>query len=264
MKVHLLGTAAADGWPNPFCRCSSCQDLRNNGVIRAQSSALIDEKVLVECGPDLARSAERHGAVLDKIEHLIVTHGHWDHASGIPLLIRQWAKVDTPLNVIAPPLALRALQHWVAENSRIEWIEAMPFRPIPIGDYIVVPLLGNHEAFGESGILPLITDGEVFILWATDTGPIPDETIRALSTHPLDLVLLDETWGELAGPHQDHLNLNSFSEAISQLRRCGAITEKTHVAPIHMSHRNPPTKRLKDRITAMGAHLYFDGDVIEL
>lgn len=264
MKVQLLGTAAADGWPNPFCTCLSCEDSRLNGVIRSQSSALIDERLLIECGPELPRNAERHRVLLEEIEHLVVTHGHWDHCSGIPLLIRQWAKVDAPLNVIAPSLTLRSLQQWVSSDSQVEWIEALPFRPIALGEYVVVPLLANHESFGEAGILPLITDGDSYVLWATDTGPLPDETIRALSTHPLDLIFLDETWGELSGPHSDHLNLNSFGETISQLKNCGAITGKTHISPIHMSHRNPPTQILREKIRQMGAKLPFDGDVIRL
>ena len=264
MKVQLLGTAAADGWPNPFCECPSCESLRLDGVIRAQSSALIDDLLLLECGPDLPRSAERHHVLLNEIEHLIVTHGHWDHCSGIPLIIRQWAKVNAPLNVIAPPMALRSLQHWVSSDNQIEWIEAVPFRPIALGDYVVVPLLANHEAFGESGILPLVTDGDAFVLWATDTGPLPDETIHALSSHPLDLIFLDQTWGNIMGPHSDHLNLNSFGEAIKQMKSCGAITDKTHIAPIHMSHRNPPGRILEKRLRALGAKLPFDGDVIRL
>jgi adenosylcobinamide kinase/adenosylcobinamide-phosphate guanylyltransferase len=264
VKVQLLGTAAADGWPNPFCECPSCESLRLDGVIRAQSAALIDDRLLLECGPDLPRSAERHHVLLNQIEHLIVTHGHWDHCSGIPLIIRQWAKVNSPLNVIAPSMALRSLQHWVSPDSQIEWIEAVTFRPIALGDYVVVPLLANHEAFGESGILPLVTDGDSFVLWATDTGPLPEETIRALRSHPLDLVFLDETWGNIAGPHLDHLNLNSFGEAVSQLRDCGAITDKTHIAPIHLSHRNPSVNALQKRLRDMGARLPFDGDVIRL
>ncbi|OIQ68074.1 hypothetical protein GALL_503400 [mine drainage metagenome] len=172
--------------------------------------------------------------------------------------------MNAPLNVIAPTLTLRSLQQWVSTDSQIEWIEAVPFRPIALGDYVVVPLLANHEAFGESGILPLVTDGDSFVLWATDTGPLPDETIRALRNHPLDLVFLDQTWGEMPGPHSDHLNLNSFGGAIEELKSCGAITQKTHIAPIHMSHRNPPTQVLRERITRLGARLPFDGDVIRL
>jgi adenosylcobinamide kinase/adenosylcobinamide-phosphate guanylyltransferase len=264
VKVQLLGTATADGWPNPFCECSSCESLRLDSVIRAQSSALIDDRLLLECGPDLPRSAERHHVLLNGIEHLVVTHGHWDHCSGIPLLIRKWAKVNAPLNVITPLMALRSLQHWVSSDSQIEWIEAVLFRPIALGDYVVVPLLANHEAFGESGILPLVTDGDAFVLWATDTGPLPDETIRALRNHPLDLIFLDQTWGNIPGPHLDHLNLDSFGEAISQLKKCGAITEKTHVAPIHMNHRNPSVNVLQKRLRSMSAQLPFDGDVIRL
>jgi len=225
---------------------------------------MIDNRLLLECGPDLPRSAERHHVLLNEVEHLIVTHGHWDHCSGIPLLIRQWAKVEAPLNVIAPPLALRALQQWVSMDNQIEWIEATPFRPIALGDYVVVPLLANHEAFGESGILPLITDGDSYMLWATDTGPLPGETLRALRGHPLDLIFLDQTWGNFPGPHLDHLNLNSFGETIAQLRECGAVTERTHISPIHMSHRNPSPKVLQEKLLAVGAKLPFDGDVIRI
>ncbi|MBB1048698.1 cobalamin biosynthesis protein CobU, partial [Dietzia cercidiphylli] len=34
MEVVLLGTGAADGWPNPFCRCDSCLDALRRGEVR--------------------------------------------------------------------------------------------------------------------------------------------------------------------------------------------------------------------------------------
>jgi hypothetical protein len=48
------------------------------------------------------------------------------------------------------------------------------------------------------------------------------------------------------------------------LRDCGAITDKTHIAPIHLSHRNPSVNALQKRLRDMGARLPFDGDVIRL
>jgi adenosylcobinamide kinase/adenosylcobinamide-phosphate guanylyltransferase len=46
VEVTLLGTGAADGWPNAFCRCASCAVPRGTGEIRSQSSALGDDVLL--------------------------------------------------------------------------------------------------------------------------------------------------------------------------------------------------------------------------
>ena len=48
MEVVLLGTGAADGWPNPFCRCGSCGGARRLGVVRGQTSALVDDELLID------------------------------------------------------------------------------------------------------------------------------------------------------------------------------------------------------------------------
>ncbi|MDQ1602967.1 MAG: hypothetical protein QOE01_812, partial [Actinomycetota bacterium] len=37
VRVQLLGTAAAGGWPNPFCECASCATLRRAGETRGQT-----------------------------------------------------------------------------------------------------------------------------------------------------------------------------------------------------------------------------------
>ena len=52
MHVRLLGTGAADGWPNPWCSCESCADARARGESRRQTSVLLDGGVLLEEDPD--------------------------------------------------------------------------------------------------------------------------------------------------------------------------------------------------------------------
>ena len=42
VRIDLLGTGSADGWPNPFCRCASCDTERADGYARRPSSALVD------------------------------------------------------------------------------------------------------------------------------------------------------------------------------------------------------------------------------
>ena len=45
MKIHILGTAAAEGFPAMFCECDTCKIARAEGgrSIRARSQAVIDE-----------------------------------------------------------------------------------------------------------------------------------------------------------------------------------------------------------------------------
>ena len=55
VKITFLGTAAAEGYPNPFCRCENCEGARKVGgrALRKRASALIDDQLLIDFGPDL-------------------------------------------------------------------------------------------------------------------------------------------------------------------------------------------------------------------
>ena len=90
MEVVLLGTGAADGWPNPFCRCGSCGEARRLGVVRGQTSALVDDELLIDCGPEAPSSAVRLGRTLASVRHLLITHAHADHLAPQALLFRSW------------------------------------------------------------------------------------------------------------------------------------------------------------------------------
>ncbi|MFL6070316.1 MAG: MBL fold metallo-hydrolase, partial [Actinomycetes bacterium] len=79
MKVQLLGTGSADGWPNAFCLCASCQAARREGHVRGQTGALVDNQLLIDCGPEIPAAANRHGADLSTVRTLLFTHAHPDH-----------------------------------------------------------------------------------------------------------------------------------------------------------------------------------------
>lgn len=53
MELVLLGTGAADGWPNPFCTCPSVLAALSSGTIRGHTAALVDNRILLDCGPEL-------------------------------------------------------------------------------------------------------------------------------------------------------------------------------------------------------------------
>ena len=63
MRVRMLGTGSSDGWPNPWCTCASCAAARADGVLRGQTSALVDDRLLIDLGPDGVRAAGDLSAV---------------------------------------------------------------------------------------------------------------------------------------------------------------------------------------------------------
>jgi phosphoribosyl 1,2-cyclic phosphodiesterase len=65
MRLRLLGTGASDGWPNPWCGCPSCRAAAAAGVVRGQTSALLDDRLMLEIGPEAPRAAVRQGVSLE-------------------------------------------------------------------------------------------------------------------------------------------------------------------------------------------------------
>ncbi|MDQ1616716.1 MAG: adenosylcobinamide kinase / adenosylcobinamide-phosphate guanylyltransferase, partial [Actinomycetota bacterium] len=128
MRVQLLGTAAAGGWPNPFCECASCSTLRRAGETRGQTAALVDDVLMLDCGPDAGRTATRLGRSLSAVRHLLVTHAHHDHLEPAALLWRSWAERSEPLDLVGPPEVVDTVRDWLAPSDPVR------LRPVQPGD----------------------------------------------------------------------------------------------------------------------------------
>ena len=269
-EVVLLGSGAADGWPNPFCRCASCTAARAAGERRGHSSALIDGTVLIDCGPDVLAGATHAGVDLVGVRYLLLTHDHFDHLAGQALLIRSWAGARTPLDVIGPPAALAACRDWIADPDPVR------LRPVAAGDeatltgddgdYLVRVLAAAHTStLGEPAVLYDVTaldgrgDRAARLLWAADTGPLPAATLDAVAGADLDLLLLEETFGRFVDHGADHHDLDSFPRTLAALRAGGAVGDRTRVVAIHLSHHNPPPAQLAGILAAWGAEIGVDG-----
>jgi adenosylcobinamide kinase/adenosylcobinamide-phosphate guanylyltransferase len=102
MKVQLLGTGSADGWPNPFCDCASCAWARREDVVRGHTGVLVDDVLMLDCGPDVPRNAARLGVSLSGVRWLLLGHAHPDHTGPQALMWRSWSTVAAqPLEVDA-------------------------------------------------------------------------------------------------------------------------------------------------------------------
>ena len=260
MEVVLLGTGAADGWPNAFCTCASCQTARTTGTLRSPTAALVDGTLLLDCGPDVARGAERTGRSLAGVRHVLVTHEHPDHCDPAVLLWRRWAGHRELLEVHGPPAVVETCAPWLAPEDPVRLRAVSPGESLQLGPHRVRALAGTHEVpvllwdvTGPSGAR---------LLYATDTGPLPPESVEAVAGRAYDLVLLELTFGTRTHHRTGHLDDATFPRELARLRAVGAVTDDTDVVAVHLGHHNPPEPILSRRLGAWGARAVGDGDVL--
>jgi len=253
MRIRLLGTGSAEGWPNPWCSCGSCMSAAAQGVLRGHTSALVDDRLLIDCGG--AHAALRQGASLTGVRTALVTHRHLDHHDPSLWHWRGRAEGRYPLTLVAPPLVLADAAYRL--TSDITTVAARPGEELTVDGYRVRVLPAEHS---EDAVLYDVTGpGGGRLLYATDTGVLPRQTVELARDRAYDVVLL-----ELAGaPGSSHLTLATWPGQVARLRAAGAITAGTRVLAVHLGHGNPPPDELDRRLLALGARAGRDGELLD-
>lgn len=292
MRVRMLGTGSADGWPNPFCSCASCASQRSIGSTRDCTAALVDQHILIDCGPTVPAAASRAGLDLGTVQHVLITHGHPDHLAPAFLLWRQWISGLPELHLWAPAHALALCSDWIAPGAPVRLHAIAP------GDVLDLHMHPSDTQQWASGSQPSTGSGEpryrvrvhaaahghgngdvladealLFdleapdgsrLLYATDTGSLPERTMDALAGQGFDLLLVDATFGERADHGTGHLDLSTLPVVLQGLRETGALTTASDVVAVHLSHHNPPADALSEILASMGARIVDDLDLIDV
>lgn len=278
MRVTILGSGAADGWPQPFCHCASCEYAREHSVVRARSGVLVDDTVLIDPSPDTTTSVARGRLTLDRVSTILIGHAHPDHVDPSLLLSRHW--IDQrhglgKLDVYAPQSALDLIEPWLDPAALSSG--TITLHPVVIGAEIelasghrVTALPAEHSigfdandpAAVEAVLWQVRSADNQVLLYAADTGPIKPSTFDLM--HPADLVLIEETFGDVTDHDTAHLDLATFPGQIATMRERGIITEHSEVVAIHLSHFNPREPELMRRLGAWGVRAGRDLDVFDL
>ncbi|MDH3010984.1 MULTISPECIES: bifunctional adenosylcobinamide kinase/adenosylcobinamide-phosphate guanylyltransferase [Gordonia] len=266
MKVTLLGTGAADGWPNAFCRCDSCSDARRRHDFRAQTAALVDNALMLDFGSDAPGSAVRHGASLADVRHVLITHAHADHLAPQSLLFRSWVDGVGELELIGPADALDVCRPWVGPDAGVRFTPVVAGDQVRVGDHDVRVLPARHQVFrdGDAVLYDVTGPDGMRLLWATDTGVWPDDWFDAVTGAEFDAVFLEETFGDREDLSDGHLGLPGFATMVAALRGVGAVVDSTDVVAVHLGHHNPPVGVLRERLRDLGARPGRDGEVLDL
>ncbi len=224
MRIRFLGTTAADGYPNPFCACGNCCRAREAGgkSPRRRSALLINDDLLIDLGPDVISATQAQRIELTRLRYCLQTHEHHLHPA---LFLAHSPATDVPdaprLHFYAAEPVLEQIRRTPSKaglriaaglsdalNLTLHAIE--PFQPFDVGPYRVIPLRAAHDS-AIAPLLYLIEQDERCLFYATDTGPLPEETWEALRRWAgrLDLVIVDHTFG-LEAATARHLNSEQF------------------------------------------------------
>ena len=264
MQVLLLGTGAADGWPNPWCQCASCSWARSTGQVRTHSAVLVDGTLLIDCGPEVPRQADRAGVGLAGVTTILLTHAHPDHIGPMALLWRSWARRKEPLQLLGPATALELCRHWIGPADPVTLTPLEAGEEVHVGHHVIRALAAAHTGAAQDiltadALLYDVTgpDGGR-LLYASDTGPLPSATRAAISGRAYDIVLLELTFGDKTDHGTGHLDFTTFPAVVADMRGTGAITDATDVVAVHLGHNNPAEPELTRRLAMWDARVVPD------
>ncbi len=279
MIITFLGTAAANAYPEAFCRCDNCERARALGgpSLRRRSAVLINDDLLIDLGPDIMTASFAHGRPLTRVRYCLQTHAHADHLDPSHLLSRSPGDgvVDAPrlhfyasaataqraaqlLERDCAPASLLDPEAGERLNLQIHQIDAL--QSFAVGPYQVSAFPANHDPTVEPLLYAVEGDGRA-IFYGTDTATLPEETWQAFHRHKLrfDVVILDHTYGpdELGS---DHLNAQQFVEHVARLNEEGLLADKVRVFATHIAHAgNPVHPELADFAARHDYEVAYDG-----
>lgn len=244
MRVRLLGTGSADGWPNAFCGCAACRSAKR---LRSPTCALADDIVLFDYGPEAARAALRQAGGLSRVRLLLITGAPPGRTPPTPLRALARARGREPLTVIGPPAMVAA------------WADAAePGAPVSF-----TPVTAGAELTLEGYRIRVLATADDDAVAYDVTGPTGTRLLYAPSAvrppgagvpePAYDLLLLGAAVGAPATPD----GLDEFAAQLRALTASGAVSDHSDVVAVQLSHNSPPD--LERRLARWGARVVDDG-----
>ena len=203
MKITFLGTGAAD-W---YRKREEMTDFRRF------SSALIDEVLLIDPGPQVLDALAEFGKDVARIQYIINTHKHKDHFC---------------------EETIRALEAYGAS-----FVDLNDGDCTELGSYTVRAYAGNHSTC-EKTVHFIISDGERTIFYGLDGAWLLYEEVQAIKKYQPDFAVFDATIGNVDGDYRifEHNNLNMILEMKKTLEPYIGRFAISHMArTLHTDHK---------------------------
>lgn len=256
--MQFLGTAAADALPGPLCSCKLCEEARQNPEhMRLRSMFLLDERNLIDCGPDFVAACMKQRLNLSSLENIFVTHTHEDHfcPSNAGMINMSKTRPDVPVDIYLSEGAYEmTVDMREVLGRKYGYFDAAicydkgllrlhPVKtniPFEAGGYRIIAVDTTHRiSKQETGINYLFEKNGRKLLYACDTGFYPPETLRTLNGCKVDSLVLEATWGSLTDRSaESHLNCKAFVQMLDILLDEAIIRNDTHIFATHINHKH--------------------------
>lgn len=245
MKLKYLGTSAAEGIPALFCHCRVCESARHNGgkEMRTRCQSIIDDKILIDFGPDTYWHMIKYGINLASVEICLITHTHGDHLFANDILMRKGnhALYDDPI----PPLKVWGGQGvydmlspngqgYITKDGRVQFEMAVPFEKITFGEYTVTPLPAVHNTV--MPLIYLIEKHNKALLYAHDTDIFDEKVWEYLRGKNISCVSLDCTEGIKHIDYHGHMNFERAVKVKERMIADGIAEANAYFVVSHFSH----------------------------
>lgn len=278
MRLLYLGTVAFEGIPALFCTCEVCRTARALGgrELRTRSQALLDGRLLLDFPPDTYTHMLREGIDLSTVPYGLLTHTHSDHLYAADLTTRAAgfsAVGETSFTLCGRKEAIDAVEDAVRPrrtSMRGFSTKALAFyEPTPVGEFLVTALEAVHAPASFPAIYLIRNAEGKHLLYAHDTGYLPERTWQYLAEHPchLDIVSLDCTYGQSTQKDTGgHMSLAIGVKVKERLVSIGAADESTRFVVNHFSH-NAPGVLYRDLAPVAARHgmlVSYDGMTTEV
>ena len=274
MKVQILGTAAAEGFPALFCNCDACKRAFEKGGrnLRTRSGVIVDDHCMIDYSCDTLMHMYQNHLDLAKIDTLLLSHSHEDHfyvddffcrTFGYTGTYDQMAHLTVAGNV-ACGKKLSSVDNYVQKGK-------MNFEVLHAGDVKlyngikVTACPARHDPGQECLVFILEKDGKTFF-YGHDSGYYLEETWEMLKGRHLDLALLECTCGvREAGMTGGHQGFPDNIKVRERMLRENIADHSTIFCLSHFSHNGGMD--YDDAVAAAvpkGFIVAYDGIVLEI
>jgi phosphoribosyl 1,2-cyclic phosphate phosphodiesterase len=262
MKLTFLGSGTSHGVPMIGCSCRTCLSLdpRDN---RTNASVLIElnrKNVLIDCGRDFRLQALRHR--LDHVDHVLLTHTHFDHVAGIDDL-RVFNRHGDPIPLFGNSEHLAYLKkyiyHYLFDPDIQQGGGVTGLDLVAVGERFLLDGVLFETLPALHGELPVYGYRFGGCAYLCDVSRIPQPTLQKLRN--LDILVL----GALRHtPHETHFTLGQALEVVTEVRP--RRTYFTHLCHEVMHAEVEPMFRQAGSpyYTPLEVYLAFDGLGLEV
>ncbi len=258
VTLTFLGSGTSHGIPMIGCDCPTCLSLDIKDK-RTNASLLITthgKNILIDCGRDFRQQAIRH--YLKRVDHVLITHTHFDHIAGMDDLRVFTAGTDSSVPVYGKEEHLEYLKkyiyHYLFEKDTQRGGGLTDITLIPVNGVFSIEGILFETLFVKHGRQGIYGYKFLECAYISDVSHIPAETMEKLEN--LEILIIDALRFRR---HDTHFNLQEALSVVRDLRPKRAFL--THICHdiMHREAEGLIKNRESKYYSPLDVHLAYDG-----